>query len=72
MPEVTGIESLEKIVDKMTETNRIILTGYSDTQIIIDSINKAKLYKFMTKPFDPFELSLTVQREIEAFQMRQE
>ena len=47
------------------------MTGYSDTQIIIDSINKAKLYKFMTKPFDPVELSLTEQRGIEAFQMRQ-
>jgi len=72
MPELTGIEFLEKIVDKMPETIRIILTGYSDTQVIIDSINKAKLYKFMTKPFDPVELSLTVQRGVEAFQMRRE
>jgi len=72
MPELTGIEFFEKIVDKMPETIRIILTGYSDTQVIIDSINKAKLYKFMTKPFDPVELSLTVQRGVEAFQMRRE
>jgi len=72
MPEVTGVEFLEKIVDIMPNTIRIILTGYSDTQVIIDSINKAKLYKFMTKPFDPVELSLTVQRGIEAFQMKNE
>ncbi len=70
MPVVTGVEFLEKIVDKMPETIRIILTDYSDSQIIIDSINKAKLYKFMTKPFDPVELSLTVQIGIAAFQMR--
>lgn len=72
MPKVTGIEFFEQIVDRMPDTIRIILTGYSDTQVIIDSINKAKLYKFMTKPFDPVELSLTVQRGVEAYQMRQE
>ena len=72
MPKVTGVEFLEKIVDRMPDTIRIILTGYSDTQVIIDAINKAKLYKFMTKPFDPMELSLTVQRGIEAYKMRKE
>jgi len=71
MPKVTGIEFLEQIVDRMPDTIRIILTGYSDTQVIIDAINKAKLYKFMTKPFDPVELSLTVKRGVEAYQMRQ-
>ncbi len=72
MPKITGVEFLEKIVDRMPDTIRIILTGYSDTQVIIDAINKAKLYKFMTKPFDPVELSLTVQRGVEAYQMRKE
>ncbi len=71
MPIVTGVEFLEKIVERMPDTIRIILTGYSDTQVIIDAINKAKLYKFMTKPFDPVELSLTVKRGVEAYQMRQ-
>lgn len=71
MPKITGVEFLEKIVDRMPDTIRIILTGYSDTQVIIDAINKAKLYKFMTKPFDPVELSMTVKRGVEAFQMRQ-
>jgi len=70
MPKLTGVEFLEKVVDRMPDTIRIVLTGYSDTQVIIDAINKAKLYKFMTKPFDPVELSLTVKRGIEAYQMR--
>lgn len=71
MPKLTGVEFLERIVERMPDTIRIILTGFSDTQVIIDSINKAKLYKFMTKPFDPVELSLTVKRGVEAYQMRQ-
>ena len=72
MPEMTGIEFLEKVSDKIPDTIRIILTAYSDTQVIIDSINKAKIYRFITKPFDPAELVLTVKRGVEAFQMRRE
>ncbi|WP_286262710.1 GGDEF domain-containing response regulator [Thalassotalea atypica] len=72
MPELTGVEFLERVVEKMPDTIRILLTGYSDTQVIIDSINKVNLYKFITKPFDPVELTMTVQRGIEAFQMRKE
>ncbi|NQY35674.1 MAG: diguanylate cyclase [Alteromonadaceae bacterium] len=72
MPEFTGIEFLEKISKILPDTIRIILTGYSDVQVIIDSINKAKLYKFLTKPFDPVELSLTVRRGVEAYQMRRD
>jgi diguanylate cyclase (GGDEF)-like protein len=71
MPIMTGVEFLEQLVERMPDTIRIILTGYSDTQVIIDAINKAKLYKFLTKPFDPVELSMTVKRGIEAYQMRQ-
>jgi two-component system cell cycle response regulator len=72
MPGLTGVEFFEKIVTIIPDTIRIILTGFSDTQAIIDSINKAKLYKFMTKPFDPNDLKITVQRGIEAFDMHKE
>lgn len=69
MPGLTGVEFFERIVPKIPDTKRIILTGFSDTQAIIDSINKAKLYNFVTKPFDPSELKITVQRGVEAFDM---
>ena len=72
MPEITGVEFLEIIAKILPNTIRIILTGYSDIQVIIDSINKAQLYKFMTKPFEPVELSMTVQRGVEAYQMRRD
>jgi len=72
MPKMTGVEFFERIIDKIPETIRIILTGYTDIQAIIDSINKANIYKFITKPFEPAELLLTVQRGIEAHQMKRQ
>jgi len=72
MPKLSGVEFLEQVAKKIPDTIRIILSAYSDTQVVIDSINKAEIYKFMTKPFDPAELNLTVKRGVEAFQMRQQ
>ena len=72
MPKMSGVEFFEQILTLMPDTIRIILTGYSDTQAIIDSVNRAKLYKFMTKPFNPAELSLMVQRGIEVYDMKQQ
>lgn len=71
MPELSGVDFFAQIVDIMPDTIRMILTGYSDVDAIIDSINKASIYKFITKPFEPAELILTVQRGIETFNMRQ-
>lgn len=72
MPKLTGTRFFEKILDRMPHTIRIILTGYSDMDAIMDAINKAQIYKFVTKPFEPPELLLTVKRGIEVYQMRQE
>jgi two-component system cell cycle response regulator len=72
MPGMSGVEFFEQTLDKIPDTVRIILTGYSDTQAIIDAVNKAKLYQFITKPFNPGELTLTVKRGIEAFRMKQQ
>lgn len=69
MPHLTGTAFFEKIIDRMPDTIRIILTGYSDIDAIMDAINKAKIYKFITKPFEPPELLMTVKRGIEAFEM---
>jgi len=40
MPETTGVQFLEKVVEKYPETIRMILTGFSDVEAIIQAINK--------------------------------
>lgn len=68
MPKMSGISFFESIIDKMPHTVRIILTGCSDRKAIIDAINKARLYKFITKPFNPAELSRLIQKGIQGHQ----
>ena len=70
MPRLTGVELFERIGNLMRNTIRIIVTGFVDVDAIIDSINKANIYKFILKPFDRRDLLLTVQRAIESFELR--
>lgn len=72
MPHLTGTQLFEKLIPGFPGIIRVILTGFTDVSAIIDSINRAKIYKFVIKPFDPHELMLTVERGIEAYELRKE
>ena len=45
MPEMTGIEFLEIIKLKYPECIRMVLTGYTDVEAIIQAINKGRVYR---------------------------
>ncbi len=55
MPDTTGVEFLKSLPDE-PENIRMILTGYSDMEAIIDAMNSGKIYKYITKPWDQSEL----------------
>lgn len=52
MPKMTGLELLTKVNEKYPNTVKIILSGYTQLQQIIVTINKIDIYKFITKPFE--------------------
>lgn len=70
MPKVNGVQLLERLAEQMPRARRILLTGYVDIESVIDSINRAQIWKFMVKPYDRDDLRLTVQRAVEAYQMQ--
>ena len=69
MPRLTGVEFLEKTVSTIPRTIRIILTGFTDIEAIIDSINRACIYKYINKPYDNQDMRVTIKRAIEAFEL---
>ncbi|MCU0286127.1 MAG: diguanylate cyclase [Acidobacteria bacterium] len=68
MPGLTGIELFEKLLLILPKTIRIILTGFVDIPVIIDAVNKAQIYEFISKPFEPEDLKLRIKRALEAFE----
>ena len=52
MPGMTGVEFLRRAKDLYPETVRMVLSGFTELQSIIDAVNEGAIYKFLTKPWD--------------------
>ncbi len=53
MPEMEGVELLEKSRALFPNAKRVLLTAYADTEAAIRAINGARLDYYLTKPWDP-------------------
>ncbi len=58
MPQMNGIEFLERAMDVHPEARRVLLTAYADTGAAIDAINVVDLDHYLLKPWDPPEEKL--------------
>lgn len=69
MPEMKGTEFLSKTVPDFPDTVRIILTGFTDVEDLVEAINSGQVYKYITKPWDPNELKAVVQRAADTYEI---
>ncbi len=67
MPEMKGTEFLSKTVPEFPDTVRIILTGFTDVEDLVEAINAGQVYRYITKPWDPDELKHVVERASETY-----
>ena len=72
MPGMTGTELLARARDVAPDTVRILLTAFTDTDALMESINAAGVYHFLLKPWDPKELRHLVGRAVEHHRLRRE
>ena len=69
MPNMTGVQFLQHIPGDQ-DNIRIILTGFSDIESIIEAINTGKVYRYITKPWDKDELKITIDNAVETVMLR--
>lgn len=72
MPHMTGVQLFEQIVQEFPNPIRMVVTGYSDMQAVIEAINKGKVYHYISKPWNAGELKLIMDNALEAYKMRKE
>ncbi len=72
MPGMTGIEFLHEVRRRWPHTIRMILSGYSAVQTIIDAINEGAVYKFLSKPWNDEELKGNIRRALEQYELEAE
>ena len=71
MPEKTGTELFEELVEIFPDPIRILLTGYADIQSVIDAINKGEVYRFIDKPWDYQAVRVAIKNAFEIYETRQ-
>ncbi len=69
MPDMSGIDLMKKTVDVRPQMVRILLTGYTDVEALIESINCGLVYRYITKPWNNDDLCLTVSRGLEHYEV---
>ena len=72
MPEETGIEFFESIIQSNPEPIRILITGFTDINAVIDAINRGQIYKYLTKPWNEADVSNFIEKAYEVFKLRRE
>ncbi|MDH5827411.1 response regulator [Sphingobacterium sp. SG20118] len=70
MPKMTGVEFLEEIIKINPEPMRILLTGYTDMEAVIEAVNKGKIFHYLNKPWNEDELDETIGRAYEIYSER--
>ncbi len=69
MPEMNGTEFLGQTLERFPDTVRILLTGYTDVEDLVEAINSGKVFKYITKPWNPEELKAVVQQASETYKV---
>jgi two-component system NtrC family sensor kinase len=57
MPQMSGVELLERARSEFPDTVRVLVTAYSDAHAAVDAINRGRVSRFLRKPWQPNELA---------------
>lgn len=69
MPSMDGTQLLGRIAELYPECIRIVLSGYSEQDLIMGAINKGRIWGFVDKPWDDRQLITTLKHAIDTQQL---
>jgi len=69
MPGVTGVELCSQIRETWPEIIRMIISGYTDSEDIINAINEGGIYQYISKPWHPDDVILKIKNAVELFDL---
>ncbi|MEI1373285.1 SpoIIE family protein phosphatase [Nostoc sp. UHCC 0926] len=69
MPEMSGTEFFSRTVEHFPDTIRILLTGFTDVEDLVDAINSGQVFKYITKPWNPDKLRALVEQAADTYRL---
>jgi len=70
MPEMTGTELLEKVAEEYPDIRRYLLTAYTDTETVIEAVNRGRIHGYIKKPMQPEEIRHSINNSLEVYYLR--
>jgi signal transduction histidine kinase len=72
MPKMGGIELLTEVAKRSPDTVCMVLSGHSDTDIILEAINSGKIYQYILKPWDNDHFKVVIRQALDLWDLRKE
>src|SRR5437868_4995646 len=72
MPKMTGVELLREVREKHPDTVGIILTAFTDVDVLIEAVNLGQVYRYIPKPWDAKEMRGVLMQALERYHLRAE
>jgi serine phosphatase RsbU (regulator of sigma subunit)/CheY-like chemotaxis protein len=69
MPQMNGTDFLSRTVERFPDTIRMVLTGYTDVEDLVSAINTGKVFKYITKPWNPKKLKEVIVQAAETYRV---
>jgi signal transduction histidine kinase len=70
MPKTTGVEFFSIVRKAHPDPMRILITGYSDIEAIVDAVNNGEIFRYIKKPWDELDLKNAIQNAYEVYSTR--
>lgn len=72
MPHLDGVTYLKFAKQRQPHAMRLLLTGHGDRQTMMQAINEAEIYRFISKPWEDYEVEAALRSAIDLFLLRDE
>src|SRR5690242_20758144 len=72
MPKMTGVELLREVRVRQPDAVGIILTAFTDVDVLIEAINRGQAYRYITKPADAKEVRGVLQSALARYHLQRE
>jgi len=71
MPEMTGTELLKIVAEKHPRIRRYLLTAFTDTETVIEGVNKGRIHGYIKKPMQADEIRQSIRHSLEVYSLRE-
>jgi len=72
MPTADGVTYLQFAKQRQPDAMRLVLSAYGDRNSMIKAINQAEVYRYLSKPWDDYELVASIKSAIDLYQLKVE